>query len=144
MAIYAFFNDWGHLPVFVIMALVAFMFLGAKKDIPDETWSPQQKGAWAKRYTTLRINDGEIIYVAGESSNERESYSLAEIDQLQYRSNKIFIYKNGSLNRKINCKYWNTLQRQNTVGLSSRGVNDNDVERGFWQQRRFGGPSPQS
>lgn len=115
LAIYAFIQDWGYKPVFVIMALVAFIFLGNKKDIPNETWTSQQKGAWTKRYTTLNIKDGNIVYISGESPSDRESYDLTKISHIEFQNNKILIISNDSVTRKINAKYWEPKQVQQFV-----------------------------
>ena len=112
LAVYAFIQDWGYKPVFVIMSLVAFIFLGNKKDIPNETWTPQQKATWTKRYTTLNIKDGNIVYVSGESPSDRESYELTNISHIEHKDNKLFIIQNDSIARKISTKYWEPAQVQ--------------------------------
>lgn len=106
LAVVSFIMDWPYKAVFVAMAVVSFIMLGGKKDIPNESWSPQQKGAWTKRYTTLKIKDGKLTYIAGDSSSDKEVYELSDIDPLKYESNKLLIIKNGAVERKISTKYW--------------------------------------
>lgn len=115
IAVYAFVQDWGYKPVFIVMALVAFIFLGSKKDIPNETWTPQQKASWSKRYTTLNIRDGNIVYVAGEAPSDRENYELSSISKIEYKNNQLVIIQNDSVIRKISTKYWDPTHVQQFI-----------------------------
>ena len=107
LAVYSFIQDWNYKPVFVIMATVAFLFMGQKKDFPNESWSPQQKGAWTKRYTTLKLNkDNNIVYISGDRPYERESFALEDFKNISSRKKKIVIEFNDSSLRKISTMYW--------------------------------------
>ncbi|WP_373032950.1 hypothetical protein [Sulfurovum sp.] len=89
------------------MSIVAFLFLGSKADIPDETWSPQEKGAWTRRYTTLKLKEGQLIYVSGDRPDSRESFDMNTLKEIEYRKKKLILHFNDLTTRTINAKYWN-------------------------------------
>ena len=88
------------------MAFIAAMFLGNKKDFPDDNWSPQQKADWTKRYTTIKIKNNELVYVSGNSPNDIERFNLDTIDSLFIVSKKLMIkFKDKSV-KKVSAKFW--------------------------------------
>ena len=106
VSIYALYSDWDYKPVFVIMGIVSFVFLGNKKDFPDDSWSAQQKGAWTKRYTTLKLRNDELIYISGDSPNDRETFALEGLQSISINKNKIVLELKGASDRSISTKYW--------------------------------------
>lgn len=105
--IYAFVQNLPHLGVYIVMSIVAFLFLGSKADIPDDTWSPQKKGAWTKRYTTLKLKDNELIYVYGDNPAHKETFDIDKLEDVEYKKNKLLLHFKNSKTHKINAKYWN-------------------------------------
>ncbi len=105
--IYAYIEDLSYFGVYLTMSIVAFLFLGSKADIPDETWSPQEKGAWTRRYTTLKLKEGQLIYVSGDRPDSRESFDMNTLKEIEYRKKKLILHFNDLTTRTINAKYWN-------------------------------------
>jgi len=99
-------QDWPYKVIFSVMAFIAAMFLGNKKDFPDDNWSPQQKADWTKRYTTIKIKNNELVYVSGNSPNDIERFNLDTIDSLFIVSKKLMIkFKDKSV-KKVSAKFW--------------------------------------
>ena len=100
--------DWSHKPVFYVMAIIGFLFLGSKKELPNEDWSPQQKAAWTKRFTTIKVKDNQLVYVSGESPNSIDTYDLSNIKLLNDKGNKLVITFIDGTVKKISTKYWSS------------------------------------
>lgn len=106
LAILAWLLDWRYQPVFFAMAFVAFLFLGSKKEIPDETWTTQQNANWTKRFTTIKVKDGFLIYVFGEGPGDVDKYELSEIDSLNISGNRLNLKFKDGHTKKLTTKYW--------------------------------------
>ncbi len=106
LALAAWVLNWRYQPVFFVMAFVAFLFMGQKMDVPDETWSAQQKASWSKRYTTLRVKDGALVYVYGDGPGDVVRYELEDIRSIRKLGNKLLVDFKDGRSEKIIAKYW--------------------------------------
>jgi len=125
LSIVAWFLDWSYQPVFFVMAFIAFLFLGQKKDIPDSSWSPQQKGSWTKRCTTIKVKDGQLVYVSGDGPNDIDNYALSTIQRLDLNNNKLIIQFKDGTSKKVSAKYWANDDIQGFVNATNSQLQEN-------------------
>ncbi len=125
LAITAWLLDWRYQPVFFVMAFVAFLFLGSKKEIPDKTWTAQQKANWTKRFTTIKVKDGFLIYVAGEGPGNIDKYELEKIDSINITGNRLNLKFKDGHTKKLTTKYWSQNEVQGFVDETNKLLQNN-------------------
>lgn len=108
--------NWRYQPVFFVMAFVAFLFLGKKMDVPDDTWSAQQKASWSKRYTTLKVKDGALVYVYGDGPGDVVRYAFEDIKSIRKFGSKLMVDFTDGRTEKIVAKYWPQREVQMFIG----------------------------
>jgi len=105
--IYAYINNFSHFGIYLVMAIVAFLFLGDTPEIPNELWTSSQKAQWTKKFTTLKIKNNELVYIFGTKPSDKEVFLLNDIISISYKKNKIIIQLNNETTKVFNSKYWN-------------------------------------
>ncbi len=123
LAVYAFTQDWDSKFVFLVMVVVALFFMGSKKDLPNDSWTPQQKGAWTKRYTTLKLNKDNIVYISSDKPNDKETFDLKDLKNITSQKNKIVMEFKDLPHRKISTKYWAPKDVSNFVSNVTNEIN---------------------
>jgi len=109
LAVYAYLNDFSRVGIYVVIGIVAFLFLGTPIDIPNETWTSSQKASWTKKYTTLKIEKDELIYVLGNSPKDRKVFLISEINTINYKNKKLILTFINGKRYAINAKYWHPI-----------------------------------
>jgi len=108
LAVYSYFQDFEYWGVLMFVAVPSMMFLADTPAVPDETWSPQEKGAWTRRYTTLKLKDEKLIYVLSDKPKDVDTFELNKLNNLEYKKGKIILnFLQNAKSRKISTKYWN-------------------------------------
>ena len=109
LAIYAYINDFSRFGIYLVMAIIAFLFLGNSPEIPNDSWTTSQKAQWTKKFTTLKVKDNELIYIFGTKPLDKEVFSLDNIKNIIYKHKKFIVHFNDGSKKVLNAKYWNPI-----------------------------------
>ena len=122
LAIFAYVNDFSRFGIYIVIAIVAFLFLGHTPEIPNDSWSSGEKASWTKKYTTLKIKDNELIYIYGNSPLDKDVYKINKIKTIENKRKKLKITFKDTNVFKISTKYWNPLHVDKFIEILSHSI----------------------